>query len=164
MSQATTTRYTKSRPMSSNHRSVGSFLGQADRTIRHLILNSRDYAGFHYLNKAGHIAPAFAHTVFEDHMNGGTINEIAVSISERVAIPAIVAPSADDFWVNIRPRHDIQNTSFLQSKPLDKEKLVDTCFKDRSSENLVVYIGPVIKPFVFNVEPVSGDMSTAEVK
>ena len=150
--------------MSSNHRSVCSFLGQADRTIRHLILNSRDYAGFHYLNKAGHIAPAFAHTVFEDHMNGGTINEIAVSISERAAIPAIVAPSADDFWVNIRPRRDIQNTSFLQGKPLDKDKLVDTCFKDRASENLVVYIGPVIKPFVFNVEPVSGDMSTAEVK
>ena len=129
MSQASATRYTKSRPMSSNHRSVCSFLGQADRTIRHLILNSRDYAGFHYLNKAGHIAPAFAHTVFEDHMNGGKINEIAVSISERAAIPAIVAPSADDFWVNIRPRRDIQNTSFLQGKPLDKDKLVDTYFK-----------------------------------
>ena len=56
MSQASVTRYIKSRPVSSNYPSVDSFLGQADRTIRHLILSSRDYAGFHYLNKAGHIA------------------------------------------------------------------------------------------------------------
>ena len=110
MSQASVLRYTRSKKARSNdERTVNSFLGQTSRETRHLLLSTSACAGFHYLNIAGHLAPAFAHTVFEcmDSGKEGMIDEVAISTSDTAFHPALVAPSMDDFFVNIRPRRDV---------------------------------------------------------
>ena len=115
MSQASVLRYTRSKKARSNdERTVNSFLRQTSRETRHLLLSTSACAGFHYLNIAGHLAPAFVHTVFEcmDSGKEGMINEIAISTSNTAFHPALVAPSMDNFFVNIRPRRDMSGTGW----------------------------------------------------
>ena len=112
MSQASVVRYTRSKqPLSSEQRIINSFLHQSNRYIRHLVLSFSACAGFRYLNRAGHIAPAFAfvHTIFEntETEKEGEIDEVAVSTNETSFQSITIATSMDDWFVNIRPQRDV---------------------------------------------------------
>ena len=91
------------------------------------------------------------------------INEVAVSTSDTDFNPAIAAPSMDDFFVNIRPRKDVSGIEWTRSGAIsDGSKLEGTIWEDKSSSNIMIYVGPVVSTFDFGIEPVTGDISQEE--
>ena len=41
---------------------------------------------------------------------------------------------------------------------LDYAALKDTIWEDKGTTGMTIYVGPVISPFGYGIEPVSGDM------
>jgi len=95
----------------------------------------------------------------------GMIDEVAISTSNTAFHPALVAPSMDDFFVNIRPRRDVTGTGWTRGAAIsDSSKLAGTIWEDKSSSNITIYVGPVVSIFGFGIDPVTGDISQEEVQ
>jgi len=57
----------------------------------------------------------------------GMIDEVAISTSDTAFHPALVAPSMDDFFVNIRPRRDVTGSGWTRGAAIsDSSKLAGT--------------------------------------